>query len=204
MSETADLNSLNSGRTFVWHEVYSATTAAAVDFYTKALDFGTMSMSMGEMGDYHMLTKNGIPVAGVLGTTENPMMAGVPPHWAVYIGVDNLDAKVALCVELGATVMVPTITVPTIGRMSLITDPNGANVWLFEPEMPTAEPEVIVIEEVVPTVVVVDEVVIVEDVIAEEILEEAIAEAVADEIILAEMEAAEEAEEEEEEEEVEA
>lgn len=133
----ADQNLLNGGRTFVWHEVYGASSQASIDFYTEALDFGTTEMKMEEMGGftYKMLTRNGLPVAGVLGTSEMEQMQDVPPHWATYISVDNVDARLEKCTSLGATVMVPPMDVPSVGRMALIKDPQGAVVWIFTPAM---------------------------------------------------------------------
>lgn len=118
---------------FVWHEIYTPDAQGSIDFYTKALGLGTSSMDMGEMGTYTMLTHNGVAFAGVADTTT-PANAGFPPHWAGYLAVDDVDSRVALCVELGATVLVPPLSIPTVGRMALITDPQGANVWLFAPE----------------------------------------------------------------------
>ena len=132
MAENQD-PSLMQGRTFVWHEVYAPDTQASIDFYTKALGFGSTSMSMGEMGDYHMLTRDGQPVCGVISTTEMKM-DGVPPHWATYISVPDVDATLTAAQEHGATVVVPAMDVPTIGRMALISDPQGAHVWVFKPE----------------------------------------------------------------------
>ena len=131
-TETADQHAISTGRTFVWHEVYVPDAGAAIDFYTKALDFGTQEFDMGSMGTYKMLTKNGQGVAGVLSTTEMKM-DGIPPHWATYIAVDDVDARLAKCQELGATVVVPPMDIPTVGRMSLIADPQGARIWLFKP-----------------------------------------------------------------------
>jgi predicted enzyme related to lactoylglutathione lyase len=132
-TETLDQHAINVGRTFCWHEVYAPDLEAAVDFYTKALDFGTQEMDMGPIGTYRMLTRNGQTVAGMLGT-NSPEMAHVPPHWAVYLAVDDVDARLAKCTELGATVVVPPMDIPTVGRMALIQDPQGAHIWLFKPE----------------------------------------------------------------------
>ncbi|AIE86252.1 VOC family protein [Fimbriimonas ginsengisoli] len=128
----ANENVLNNGRTFVWHEVYGASSQASIDFYTSALDFGFTEMEMGSMGTYKMLTRNGIPVCGVLGTTEMEQIKDAPPHWATYLSVDDVDARLTKCQELGATVVVPAMDVPTVGRMALIMDPQGAHIWLFK------------------------------------------------------------------------
>ena len=134
MSEDkAEKNTLAQGRTFIWHEVYGPTSSASIEFYTKALGFGVEEMPMGEMGTYKMLTRNGIPVAGALGTTEMPGMENVPPHWATYLSVENIDESLVTVQQHGASLHVPTMTVPGVGRMALIADPQGAHLWLFEP-----------------------------------------------------------------------
>jgi uncharacterized protein len=125
---------LAQGSTFVWHEVYGASSQASIDFYTKALGFESMEMPMGER-NYKMLVANGQPVAGVIGTSEFPGMDDVPPHWATYLAVSDVDEKLAACQEHGAKLVHGPMDVPTIGRMALIQDPQGAHIWLFRPEM---------------------------------------------------------------------
>jgi predicted enzyme related to lactoylglutathione lyase len=132
-TETANNHALLEGKTFCWHEVYGPSAEAAIDFYTKALDFGVREMDMGPMGKYHMLTREGQGVCGVM-ATNTPEMANVPPHWSTYLAVDDVDARLAKCKELGATVVVPPMDIPTVGRMTLIADPQGAHIWLFKPE----------------------------------------------------------------------
>lgn len=130
-TSTMEEHALATGKTFVWHEVYVPDAQAAIDFYTKALGFGTEKMEMGGAGAYNMLTNNGKAVCGIC-TTDNPEMGQVPPHWATYLSVDDVDARVAKCKSLGATVVVEPFDVPTVGRMSLIADPQGAHIWLFK------------------------------------------------------------------------
>ena len=131
-TETLDQAALSQGKTFVWHEVYTPNFHATLDFYTQALDFGSQAMEMGEMGSYHMLTRNGQAVCGVM-NTATPEMSHVPPHWATYLSVDDVDARLEKCKAMGATVVVPPMDIPTIGRMTLIADPQGAHIWLFTP-----------------------------------------------------------------------
>lgn len=129
---TMEEHALASGSTFVWHEVYAADVQKAIEFYTKNLGFGTTSMDMGgEVGTYHMLTKNGKGVAGVMPTN----MPGheVPPHWSVFLAVDDVDARLEKCTADGASIVVPAMDVPTVGRMALISDSQGAHIWLYTP-----------------------------------------------------------------------
>jgi hypothetical protein len=51
---------------------------------------------------------------------------GVPPHWMIYIAVDNADAAVAKAQQLGGTALAPAFDVMDAGRMAVIQDPTGA------------------------------------------------------------------------------
>ena len=129
MSENPSANAI--GNTFVWHELYVKDSAAAKAFYGEVLGWTNSDMDMGEMGTYTMLHKDGVPVAGIM-QMDGPHFDGVPPHWAVYVSVDDVDAKVEKAVSLGATILVPAMDIPGIGRMCLIQDTQGATVWLFK------------------------------------------------------------------------
>lgn len=129
-TEMMDQHALNEGRTFTWHEVYTPNPEATIKFYTEALDFGTEAMNMGDF-TYHMLSKNGHGVCGVMGT-NTPEMQDVPPHWSVYIAVDDVDARLEKCLALGAEVIHGPMDVPTVGRMVLIKDPQGSTIWLYK------------------------------------------------------------------------
>lgn len=128
-----DAFSMHVGRTFPWHELYVPDVEAAIKFYSEALGFESDKMPMGEMGDYHMLKIGGMNVAGIM-QTGTPQVPHAPPHWAVYLSVDDVDARVEKAVALGASVIVPAMDVPTVGRMALIMDPQQAMLWLYKPE----------------------------------------------------------------------
>jgi uncharacterized protein len=132
MATTMEQHALAAGRAFPWHEVYAPSVEKAIDFYTNALGFGTEAYPMGEMGTYNMLTYNGTAVAGMM-STNDMQMQGVPPHWSVYLNVDDVDARLAKCKEHGATCVVEPMDIPNVGRMTLIADPQGAHIWLFKP-----------------------------------------------------------------------
>lgn len=131
MATTLEDHAMAAGRAFPWHEVYAPDAEAALEFYTKALDMDTEAMDMGPMGKYHMLKVNGTSIAGVM-STNNPDMKDVPPHWAVYHSVDDVDARVEKVKSLGGTLVVPAMDIPGVGRMALIADPQGAHLWLFK------------------------------------------------------------------------
>ncbi len=128
MSEHA----IAAGKAFPWHELYVADAGAAKAFYTDLLGWSVQEFEMGEMGTYTMLVSNGTPIAGIMQTAGNPDLADMPPHWSVYMAVDDVDATVAKSTALGGTVVVPAMDVPQVGRMSLLCDPQGAMFWVYK------------------------------------------------------------------------
>lgn len=137
MAETAtspDQHAAAEGFAFPWHELYVPDPDAAIEFYTKALGMGTQDMKMGEEFTYRMLTHNGNAVCGVMSTSSPEMKdMNIPPQWSTYMGVDDVDARIAKVTEMGGKVVVPAMDIPTVGRMALIADPQGAHIWLFKP-----------------------------------------------------------------------
>jgi hypothetical protein len=60
------------------------------------------------------------------------MNADIPPQWMIYITVDDLDASLARCAELGGVAL--TAVKDMGGRMCVIRDPAGAVAALYEPQ----------------------------------------------------------------------
>jgi predicted enzyme related to lactoylglutathione lyase len=136
MADTMENQAAAIGKTFVWHELYSPSAEQAADFYTSVLGWTVQDYPMGDMGTYKMLVNNGTPVCGVMGTANSPGMEDIPPQWSTYIGVDDVDARLAKATAAGATIIVQPMDVPSVGRMALIKDPQGATVWFFKSATP--------------------------------------------------------------------
>jgi predicted enzyme related to lactoylglutathione lyase len=56
----------------------------------------------------------------------------IHPHLTVYVRVADLDALLLKALDLGATLTVAPMDVPGVGRVALITDPQGHMVGLLE------------------------------------------------------------------------
>lgn len=115
----------------VWFEIYSPNRDASVDFYTKLFGWTTEDMDMGPEGVYRMFKAGDTPFAGSFETT-GPGFENVPPHWAVYITCDDVDASVEKAKSLGANLLHGPMDVPTVGRMALLQDPHGATFWVYK------------------------------------------------------------------------
>src|ERR1035438_9247519 len=60
------------------------------------------------------------------GYTMGAQEQGVPPHWNLYIAVENADAAATKAAALGAKVLAPAFDVMDAGRMAILEDPTGA------------------------------------------------------------------------------
>ena len=56
-----------------------------------------------------------------------------PPHWLLYFYVTDADAATAKAKELGAQVYMGPMTMENVGRWSVVADPQGAVLALFQP-----------------------------------------------------------------------
>ncbi|MEE8062279.1 MAG: VOC family protein [Gemmatimonadales bacterium] len=123
---------------FIWYECLTKDKEAAVDYYTKLIGWGTTDWES-DMGPYTMWTKDETPIGGVMVLPEEAM-AGVPPFWLGYISTPDTDATTDQTTELGGAILVPPMTIPTIGRMAVLKDPQGAIFACYTPETPALPP----------------------------------------------------------------
>ena len=126
---------------FVWCELDTSDVKGAIEFYKDVIGWGTQAF--GE--NYAILTAGETGVGGVMGLPEEHKKIGLGPHWLGYVQADDVDALTKKAQSLGAKTHVPPTDIPTIGRFSLIADPQGAVIALFKPlpresAPPTSEP----------------------------------------------------------------
>lgn len=53
------------------------------------------------------------------------------PGWLGYIGVDDVDTAIAAIEHAGGTVWMPATDIPDVGRVALISDPQGVPIYLM-------------------------------------------------------------------------
>ena len=85
-----------------------------------------------EDGIYSMQRVRGIDAAGIYEQPEDQRASGMPPSWATYISVDDIEATTAKVASAGGMVMAEPFDVMDVGRMSVIGDPTGAVVALWQ------------------------------------------------------------------------
>lgn len=109
--------------TVCWNELISTDAPAAEAFYRDLFGYTTETMPM--PGGPYTLFKDGEAMRGGL-LQMTPEMGEMPSHWLTYVSVADCDATVARATELGASAIVPPSDIPTVGRLSVLRDPQGA------------------------------------------------------------------------------
>ena len=110
---------------FSWNELSSPDPKASCAFYASLFGWTYDTMNMGQ-GDYHVIKVGDAAVGGVM-TQQQPG----PAMWGAYVTVASCDATVEQAKGLGATVCAGPFDIPTVGRMAVLQDPQGAVIQVI-------------------------------------------------------------------------
>jgi predicted enzyme related to lactoylglutathione lyase len=80
-------------------------------------------------GSIYTLINVGTGTGG--GMMKHPM-PGAPSAWLAYVGVDDVAAATAQAKSLGATILMEKTEVPGMGWFTVLLDPTGAALALWE------------------------------------------------------------------------
>ena len=116
---------------FVHLELATPDLAKAKAFYGGLCGWTFDDQNMGPDMIYSLFKPDSGPAGGMYS------MPGMPPGWLAYIGVDDIDQSTEKARSLGALVVKDVMEIPHVGWMSILVDPGGATIALFEP-MPRA------------------------------------------------------------------
>jgi predicted enzyme related to lactoylglutathione lyase len=126
-------NSINNGR-FVWYDYLAKDTETAVAFYTDVIGWKTEKFAMA--GDYVMWVGKQGPLGGVMALPDEAAKMGTPPNWMAHVQVESVDSTAAIAKKLGGKILKEPADIPTVGRFSIIGDPQGAVISVFTPTGP--------------------------------------------------------------------
>ena len=113
---------------FVHVELNTTDVDKARDFYRQLFDWQLEDMQMGP-SDTYTIIKVGEGTGG--GMLKNPM-PGVPSFWLAYVQVDEIGAATKKAASLGAKIVKDSVEVPNMGWFSIIEDPTGAALALWQ------------------------------------------------------------------------
>jgi len=136
------MSQIISGR-FEWNELWTVDAAAASHFYAHIFPW-TAQVWDKETG-YTLFVGKSIPEAGCHTLSAEDHGPHIKPRWNTYISASDVDAMVSQATALGATLIVPAMEIPRVGRFAQLADPQGAAFGLLcrsvvEPPRPMPPP----------------------------------------------------------------
>src|SRR5262245_59533642 len=119
---------------FVHSELNTTDLEKSKAFYGKLFDWKYEDMPGADGMQYTV-----IGVAnnkhGTGGGRLKERMPGAPSAWMPYVLVDDIQASTKKARSLGATVLKDVTEVPEMGSLSILRDPTGAIIGLWQTKM---------------------------------------------------------------------
>jgi uncharacterized protein len=116
---------VNAPGALVWNELGSPDLDASSAFYSAL--FGWSIAPFEGSPEPYLSIKNGeANNGGIRRLTPD----GAPPHWLVYLGVEEIEAGIARVGELGGSVHAGPIDIQ-IAKIAIVADPQGAIFALY-------------------------------------------------------------------------
>ncbi len=113
---------------FCYVELASTDVGKAKTFYSTLFNWKLADTDMGGGMIYTTFKAEGGPGGGMM---QHPV-PGAPSAWLPYVLVDDIASATAKAKSLGAQVMRDKTEVPQMGWFSIITDPTGAHLGLWQ------------------------------------------------------------------------
>jgi hypothetical protein len=129
-------NRANPKGAFIWYELMTPDPEGAKPFY-EAIVGWNIGEGAPEFNGYRMIGRSdGGFAGGVLPLTSEMQQHGARPIWHGYICVTDVDQAVSRIEEAGGNSLMPAMDIPGIGRIAMVTDPQGAPFYVMKPIPP--------------------------------------------------------------------
>jgi uncharacterized protein len=122
----------NTGN-FVWYELSTNDLEGAIKFYGDVVGWDTQKFGGAEPA-YWIWMAGDSGIGGLMALTEESKQVNASPNWVGYVNVADVDALVAKVGTLGGRTCVPPRDIPTVGRIGIFADPQGAILAVIKPE----------------------------------------------------------------------
>jgi len=117
---------------FCWVELGTSDQNAAKKFYGSLFGWEAVDMPMGPNGFYTFFKLQGRDAGAGYTLMKELVERHVPPHWMIYIAVENADASAERVKTAGGSVEKGPFDVFDVGRMAVCHDPTGAYFCLWQ------------------------------------------------------------------------
>jgi len=123
----------------IWYELMTPDGDTSKAFYDQVIGW-QIGEPVAEYQGYRMIGRgDGGFAGGVLQLTDEMKQHGARPTWLGYIGVDDADAAVASIEQAGGKALMPAFDIPKVGRVAMVTDPQGVPFYVMKPIPPEGQ-----------------------------------------------------------------
>lgn len=119
-----------------WIECASCDVEATKAHYARLCGWEYDGMEMAEGGTYWVARLGDKMVAGIMSRDVIPYE--VPPHWLVYLEVDDMAKAIEDTRATGGKVLREPFDIPGVGTIAIIAEPSGAGIGLLKPQSDAA------------------------------------------------------------------
>ncbi len=123
---------------FIWYELMTNDIDAAVAFYGKVVGWDIRDSGMPPVGQYLLFGKDGKDVGGIMSWKSIGM--DLATTWRAHVHSTDAASEAAAVVRDGGKQQRPVQTMPGVGSFAVVSDPQGAEYLLFQPE-PADDPQ---------------------------------------------------------------
>ena len=119
--------------TISWTDLATSDQDGAKQFYAALFGWGYEDMPAGEGVTYSMAKLQGRSAGAISPQQADEAAQGIPPHWNVYVTVEDVEATAGKVANAGGQLLAPPFDVFDAGRMAVLADPAGAALCLWQP-----------------------------------------------------------------------
>ena len=134
----------NPSGSFIWYELMTTDHAGAKAFYDQVIGWNIAEDSVAPGVEYRMINRSdGKMAGGVLTLTDEMRAGGARPMWIGYVSSPDVDGTVAQVQAKGGEVQMAPWDQPGVGRLAMVTDPQGNPLYLMDPIPPEGQPDAV-------------------------------------------------------------
>jgi len=112
-----------------WTDLWTSDVEGSRKFYSELFGWEAQEPSA-EFGGYFMFTRNGVPVAGGMGSMDD---LPADDTWKIYLTTDDIAKTLEAAEGAGAQIISPAMAVADLGTQAVLIDPTGAQLGAWQP-----------------------------------------------------------------------
>ena len=138
--DTAERSGPNPAGDFIWYELMTSDADAAGRFYSAVIPGWNFGSKMpGDVNYRGIERSDGGNAGGVLQLDDSMRTHRARPIWLGYVHVTDVDDAVASIEKAGGKALMPAFDVPSVGRIAMVADPQGAAFYVMKPIPPAGK-----------------------------------------------------------------